>query len=315
MTGDPKSANGHKSRTSVERLIAEAGTELTQARAGRSCGRISARNSPSSQQETGRIERLRRRPVYPPALVFRERPRTQSATDTRHHRGEYLQPRDVVAPARPTPCMRFPQALPRNRLGLRAVARRRRESAHGPRDREPPVGSAVRSRPRETVDDFGTQAASPRIRSCLDWLAVEFVNQGWSLKWLHRTLVTSATYRQSSRVTAAALAADPDNLLLARASAPPAAGRGDSRSVLRASGLLSLEMGGPGVHPPQPAGVTEVAWGKPSGRQAREPIDTDAASTRSASARPRSPCTTHLTPRVVSRAPPGETSPTRRCKP
>ncbi len=115
----------------------------------------------------------------------------------------------------------------------------------------------------ETVDDFGTQAASPTHPRLLDWLAVEFVNHGWSLKWLHRTLVNSATYRQSSQVSAAAMAADPDNLLLARAPRPRLPAEVIRDSVLRASGLLSLEMGGPGVHPPQPAGVTEVAWGKP----------------------------------------------------
>ena len=97
----------------------------------------------------------------------------------------------------------------------------------------------------------------------LDWLAVEFVKQGWSLKKLHRLIVTSGTYRQSSQVTPGLFAKDADNRLLARGSR----GRMDAEMIrdatLRAAGLLSEKIGGPSVYPPQQEGVSEVAYGSP----------------------------------------------------
>jgi hypothetical protein len=87
----------------------------------------------------------------------------------------------------------------------------------------------------------------------LDWLAVEFMETGWSLKALHRNIVTSATYRQSSTATPEMLAKDPDNRLLARG----ARLRVDAETVrdiaLRVSGLLNPAIGGPSVFPPAPA--------------------------------------------------------------
>ena len=85
----------------------------------------------------------------------------------------------------------------------------------------------------------------------------------WSLKHLHRLIVTSATYRQSSRVTAKLLAKDSENRLLARGPQVRLEAEVIRDAALRASGLLSEKMGGPGVYPPQPAGVTEVAYGSP----------------------------------------------------
>ena len=67
-----------------------------------------------------------------------------------------------------------------------------------------------------TSEDFGLQGEAPSHPELLDWLAVEFMEHGWSLKQLHRLIVTSATYQQSSRVTPELLARDPDNRLLAR---------------------------------------------------------------------------------------------------
>src|SRR4029078_2878810 len=67
-----------------------------------------------------------------------------------------------------------------------------------------------------TSEDFGLQSEAPSHSELLDWLAVEFMDHGWSLKGLHRLIVTSATYQQSSRVSSSLLARDPDNRLLAR---------------------------------------------------------------------------------------------------
>jgi hypothetical protein len=115
-----------------------------------------------------------------------------------------------------------------------------------------------------TVEDFGVQGASPSDQALLDWLAVEFVEQGWSIKKLHRLLVTSSTYRQSSRVTSELLAKDPSNTYLARMPRKRLDAEVIHDATLRASGLLTTKMHGPGVRPPQPVGVTEVAYGSPA---------------------------------------------------
>ena len=114
----------------------------------------------------------------------------------------------------------------------------------------------------ETENDFGTQGAKPTHPQLLDWLATEFMRLGWSQKQLHRLFVTSATYRQSSHVTAALLEKDPRNRLLARQSRIRLEAESVRDVALSASGLLSKKMLGPGVYPPQPKGiyvVTQVA--------------------------------------------------------
>ncbi|APZ93145.1 PSD1 and planctomycete cytochrome C domain-containing protein [Fuerstiella marisgermanici] len=107
----------------------------------------------------------------------------------------------------------------------------------------------------ETENDFGLQGTTPSHPELLDWLAVNFVEQGWSLKALHRTIVTSHTYQQSSRTRSDLQAKDPDNILLARQRRL----RLDAEIVrdvaLSVSGLLSRKMGGPPVYPPIPEGV------------------------------------------------------------
>ena len=101
----------------------------------------------------------------------------------------------------------------------------------------------------------------PSHPELLDWLAVEFMKQGWSLKKLHKLIVMSATYQQSSRATPQMLAMDSENRLLARGPGVRLEAEIIRDAALRASGLLSAKMGGPSVYPVQPAGVTEVAYG------------------------------------------------------
>jgi len=107
----------------------------------------------------------------------------------------------------------------------------------------------------ETENDFGTQGSPPTHPELLDWFATELVAQKWSLKALHRLIVTSATYRQSSRARPELDLIDPSNKLLARQSRL----RLDAEIVrdvaLSASGLLAPKLGGPPVFPPQPDGV------------------------------------------------------------
>jgi hypothetical protein len=107
----------------------------------------------------------------------------------------------------------------------------------------------------ETENDFGTQGLPPSHPELLDWLATELHARKWSLKAIHRAIVTSAAYRQSSKARPELGIVDPNNRLLARQSRF----RLDAELVrdagLSASGLLSPKIGGPSVYPPQPEGV------------------------------------------------------------
>jgi mono/diheme cytochrome c family protein len=107
----------------------------------------------------------------------------------------------------------------------------------------------------ETDNDFGTQGTPPSHPELLDWLATEFVRQGWSLKAMHRLIVTSATYRQSSKVRPDLATIDARNRLLARQVRLRLEAELVRDAALEASGLLSRKLGGPGVFPPQPDGI------------------------------------------------------------
>ena len=110
----------------------------------------------------------------------------------------------------------------------------------------------------ETENDFGTQGSPPSHPELLDWLATEFMAQGWSLKAMHRLIVTSATYRQSSRVRPELSVIDPNNKLLARQNRFRLDAEVVRDAALSASGLLNPEIGGPSVFPPIPDGVMSL---------------------------------------------------------
>lgn len=107
----------------------------------------------------------------------------------------------------------------------------------------------------ESENDFGLQSTLPSHPELLDWLAVEFMESGWSLKHLQRLIVTSETYRQSSKRTAELDQADPYNLLLARQQRLRLEAEIVRDVSLQASGLLAPKFGGPPVYPPIPDGV------------------------------------------------------------
>ncbi|MDG2125663.1 MAG: DUF1553 domain-containing protein, partial [Verrucomicrobiales bacterium] len=107
----------------------------------------------------------------------------------------------------------------------------------------------------ETENDFGLQGSLPSHPELLDWLAGEFVRGGWSMKAVHRLIVTSATYRQSSAWRADLAERDARNLLLARQSRTRVEAEVVRDVALSASGLLDETVGGPSVYPPQPEGV------------------------------------------------------------
>ncbi len=116
----------------------------------------------------------------------------------------------------------------------------------------------------ETENDFGTQGSAPSNPELLDWLATEFMTPSstqtspWSLKQLHRLIVCSTTYRQSSRARPELANLDPTNRLLARQSRVRLDAELIRDSALAVTGLLSPELGGPPVFPPQPDGVMSL---------------------------------------------------------
>ncbi len=114
----------------------------------------------------------------------------------------------------------------------------------------------------KTQEDFGVQGEPPVHPELLDWLATEFVRTGWDVQAMQRLIVTSATYRQSSRVTPALLERDPDNRLLARGPRFRLPAEIIRDTALSASGLLNDRIGGPSVFPYQPKGLwEEMAFG------------------------------------------------------
>jgi hypothetical protein len=116
----------------------------------------------------------------------------------------------------------------------------------------------------ETENDFGTQGSRPTHPLLLDWLACEFMNPSapgvkpWSMKHIHRLIVTSATYRQSSRNRKDLETSDPGNRLLAHQSRLRLDAEIVRDAALEASGLLCEKLGGPPVYPPQPDGVMNL---------------------------------------------------------
>ena len=115
--------------------------------------------------------------------------------------------------------------------------------------------------PVKTSEDFGKQGEKPSHPDLLDWLAREFADHGWSLKRLHRLIVTSATYRQDSVVRPELLSRDPDNHLLARQARLRLSAELVRDSSLAVAGLLDGGVGGRSIRPPMPKGLTDVSFG------------------------------------------------------
>ena len=117
----------------------------------------------------------------------------------------------------------------------------------------------------KTVDDFGSQGEAPSNQALLDWVAVEFMDSGWDVKRLLKTIMLSATYRQSSHVDEELLERDPENRLLARGPRFRLAAATIRDQALAAAGLLQRDIGGPSVRPYQPPGL----WKEVSGNAYR----------------------------------------------
>ena len=172
-------------------------------------------------------------------------------------RGEYTRLGEAVSADTPRVLPPLAEGLPRNRLGLarwlvdpanpltaRVTVNRFWQSLFGT--------GLVR-----TAEDFGTQGEAASHPELLDWLATEFVSSGWDVKALLRLMVTSATYRQSSRLSPLLLERDPDNRLLARGPRFRLQAEFLRDQALAASGLLVRKIGGPSVKPYHPPGLYE----------------------------------------------------------
>ena len=186
-------------------------------------------------------------------------------------RGDYRNRTDKVEPGVPSMLPRLPENAPLNRLTLakwlvdpkhpltaRVAVNRYWQTYFG-------VGLV------KTQEDFGVQGEAPVHPELLDWLATEFVRTGWDVRAMQRLIVTSATYRQSSRVTRELLEKDPENRLLARGPRFRLPAEMIRDTALAVSGLLNGEIGGPSVLPYQPKGLwEEMAFGEGFSAQAYE---------------------------------------------
>ena len=204
---------------------------------------------------------------YPTTMVMAniKKPRTSNILI----RGDFLRKGDVVTPNTPA----FISALPK--LKTKGETNTRLHLAKWLVKKENPLTARVTINRIwmhyfgtglvQTENDFGMQGSLPTHPKLLDWLAAEFIKQKWSMKNMHRLIVHSATYKQSSNHRTDLREIDPTNKLLARQSRV----RVDAEIVrdlaLSASGLLSEKIGGKPVFPPQPPGVyaftqRKMAW-------------------------------------------------------
>jgi hypothetical protein len=181
-----------------------------------------------------------------------------------HLRGSFLTKGDEVTAGVPKILHGWSEDLPRNRLGFarwlvssnsplvaRVTMNRIWESYFG-------IGIV------ETGDDFGKQGEPPVNQELLDYLATQFVAAGWSQKAMHRLIVHSASYQQSSAVTPLKLEKDPYNRLASRGPRVRLDAEAIRDQALAVAGLLSPKVGGPSVMPPQPDGIWQVVYNSES---------------------------------------------------
>lgn len=199
--------------------------------------------------------------VKPVALpVLRELAEAKRRETHLLNKGNFLDKGDKVEPGVINAFHALPSEIPRNRLAL----------ARWLVDRENPLTARVAvnrfwarlfgSGIVGTEEDFGTQGTLPTHPQLLDWLAVEFMDRGWDAKAMLKTIVMSATYRQSSRVTPELLQNDPLNRFYSRAPRLRLDAETLRDQALAVSGLLSRKIGGPSVYPWQPENLWRAAF-------------------------------------------------------
>jgi hypothetical protein len=217
--------------------------------------------APSLQALRDEIARLEKsRPVPPTLPVMVELPPGQRRETHLMVKGNFLNPGEKVEPGVPVAFPPLPKDAPLNRLGVAGWL----VSPDNPLTARVAVnrywaqlwGTGLVA----TEEDFGTQGELPSHPELLDWLANEYVRLGWDTKAFLRLLVTSATYRQSSRVAPELAARDPKDRLLTRGPRFRLEAEMVRDQALALSGLLSRKVGGPSVYPPQPPGLWQAAF-------------------------------------------------------
>ncbi len=226
---------------------------------------------PDASEEPPQIAKLRKaleafegqrdKKPAPKTLVMREV--DEPRMSTMFERGDFRSPGNAVEPHTPKVLHPYTIEGPRNRLAL----------AKWLVSRDNPLVSRVIVNRMwlevfgaglvTTPEDFGLKGEAPTHPELLDWLAIEFMENGWSQKGLLRTILTSQTYRQSSRINADSLEQDPNNSMLARGPRFRLSAESIRDNALAICGSLSLKQFGPPIRPPQPDGL----WKKVGGQQ------------------------------------------------
>jgi hypothetical protein len=190
---------------------------------------------------------------YPTVMVMEEM--TERRPTFRLNRGAYDSPAEEVFPGVPAVLPPLPTGTEANRLSF---AKWLVDPGHPLTARvtvnrfwQMYFGTGI----VKTAENFGTQGAFPSHPELLDWLARSFVDSGWDIKALQRAIVTTAAYRQESKMTPEALERDPENRLVARGPRLRLDAQIIRDQALSLSGLLVEELGGPSVKPYQPAGM------------------------------------------------------------
>ncbi len=198
----------------------------------------------------------------PTAMILRELPGTKHPSAYLRERGTFTSPGELVHADVPAAFNPLPEDFPPNRLGLA----RWLVSKDNPLTARVTVNhfwQTIFGRGLvETSEDFGSQGDLPTHPKLLDWLATEFMQNGWSMKHVQKLMVMSATYRQDSHVTPDLVERDPYNHLYARGPRFRVESEMVHDVVLAESGLLSSKMYGPSVFPYQPEGVWDIPYSK-----------------------------------------------------
>ncbi len=240
-------------------------TELDQLKKDLQSQLTAATSKATSQPARDKIaevqKRLDKARKFSTSLVMVELPKPRETH--LHVRGGFLSLGEKVEPNVPASLPRLPATQPaastRNRLDLAKwlISTENPLTARVTLNRfwECYFGSGL----VETSEDFGTQGSPPTHPELLDWLAVEFMDRHWDMKAMHKKIVMSGTYRQSSDASASLIEKDPSNKLLGRGPRFRLEAELLRDQALAVSGLLSRTRGGPSVFPSQPAGV----WNSP----------------------------------------------------
>jgi hypothetical protein len=215
--------------------------------------------NPTREQMAG-LEKDLAQLGIPTAMVMREEPVSAHPSAYIRERGTFTSPGELVYADVPSAFNPLPKGAVPNRLGLA----RWLVSDDNPLTARVTVNhfwETLFGRGLvETSEDFGSQGDPPSHPELLDWLATEFMQNGWSMKKIQKLMVMSAAYRQDSRVTPALAARDPYNRLYAHGPRFRVESEMVHDMVLAESGLLSSKMYGPSVFPYQPNGVWDIPY-------------------------------------------------------